>query len=567
VVGDIVRLNAGDKIPADGILVLGNDITCNESAITGESDDLKKNSHDGDVFLLSGATISSGYGHMLVTAVGVNSRWGRSKAKLVAESAETPLQQKLNVLAEQIGYFGMGAAVATFTALVALWFIYPESRASDITLFKYVLKAFIMGVTIVVVAVPEGLPLAVTLSLAYSTQKMMNDHNLIRVLAACETMGNATTICSDKTGTLTQNRMTVVEEWIGGEHYKKQLTDSKAFSSTFVNHLAVNISANSTAVLIKPVTGTLTVSGSNTEGALLLMLLTQLNKDYEKIRADSFDASRGDRMFTFSSTRKCMSVLILNADGKSGNIYIKGAAEVLINRCTSYSTSSGDEAPLTVAIKQKVLKAVHDMATNALRTVVLAHRSITNVTGSETVEEIEQAGFTLDLLVGIKDPLRPDVIEAVKTCQQAGIFVRMVTGDNIDTAKAIAAECGIYTTGGLAMEGPEFRKLTPAQLDAILPTLQVLARSSPTDKHTLVCRLNGHRLPESKEEWETLHPGENWEEKKNLLLPGYAEEWRASRAEKGGEVVGVTGDGTNDGPALKAADVGLSMGLSGTDGK
>lgn len=199
-VGDIVRLSAGDKVPADGLLVEGSDLACNESALTGESDERKKTAVRGDMFLMSGATVSSGYGLMLVTAVGENSRWGKTKAKLAVETVDTPLQEKLDVLANQIGYLGMGAAAATFLAMIALYALYPSQRSPDSSLFEYVLKAFIMAVTIVVVAVPEGLPLAVTLSLAYSTQKMMADNNLIRVLAACETMGNATTICSDKTG-------------------------------------------------------------------------------------------------------------------------------------------------------------------------------------------------------------------------------------------------------------------------------------------------------------------------------------------------------------------------------
>jgi Ca2+-transporting ATPase len=172
--------------------------------------------------------------------------------------------------------------------------------------------------------------------------------------------------------------------------------------------------------------------------------------------------------------------------------------------------------------------------------------------------------MTLDALVGIADPLRKDVVGAVAVCQRAGIFVRMVTGDNLDTANAIAKQAGILTKGGLSMVGEDFRKLSPSQLDAILPRLQVLARSSPEDKHMLVQRLNGGLMPENEEEWLEAHPGKNYAKDKDLLLPGYKEEWALSHGH-GGEVVGVTGDGTNDGPALKAADVGLSMGLSGTD--
>eukprot|EP00596_Hydrurales_sp_CCMP1899_P000185 CAMPEP_0119037592 /NCGR_PEP_ID=MMETSP1177-20130426/6038_1 /TAXON_ID=2985 /ORGANISM="Ochromonas sp, Strain CCMP1899" /LENGTH=1002 /DNA_ID=CAMNT_0006999077 /DNA_START=43 /DNA_END=3048 /DNA_ORIENTATION=- len=567
VVGDIVRLNAGDKVPSDGLLVDGSDVTCNESALTGESDDKEKGMGAGsDMFMLSGANISTGYCRMLATAVGEQSRWGKTKAKLAAESVDTPLQEKLDVLANQIGNVGIGAAVCTFIAMVAIWLIYPETREEGKSLFDYCLKAFIMGVTIVVVAVPEGLPLAVTLSLAYSTQKMMADNNLIRVLAACETMGNATNICSDKTGTLTQNKMTVVEGWVGGK-YKNEAPGKEDISAECMDVLCKAISVNSTAVLINNSSSHETiVSGSKTEGALLMMLLTSFNVDYAPIRASSFNASRGDRLFTFSSARKKMSVLMINGVKKnSGVSYTKGAAEVIVACSTRYVNSEGKVKPLTPAVKAELLAAIDEMAKKALRTVALAHRELIDIDGTETAEELEN-DLTIDAVFGIKDPLRPDVSQAIITCQAAGIFVRMVTGDNLETAKAIAKECGILTEGGVSMEGPAFRKLTPAQLDTIIPTLQVLARSSPEDKHLLVCRLNGHSLPDSEESWLLAHPGCKWSDR-DLLLPGYLQEWSAVRASAGGvgEVVGVTGDGTNDGPALKAADVGLSMGLSGTD--
>jgi len=502
---------------------------------------------------------------MLVTAVGENSRWGRTRAKLTAEVGETPLQQKLNILAGQIGLLGMGTAAATFLALVVIWFSHPEHRPEHVTLVEYLLKAFIMAVTIVVVAVPEGLPLAVTLSLAYSTQKMMLDNNLIRVLAACETMGNATNICSDKTGTLTQNRMTVVEAWAGGRHFASAPPSASDVSAAYSKIIVEGVSVNSTAVLLKSSSGTI-VSGSSTEGALLLMITNGFDADYTEVRSDNFNESYGDKLFTFTSARKCMSALVMNSKrSTSGRVYTKGASEALLAKCASYLNLQGKEVPLTAAVRKDVAKTIQLMASNALRTVALVHRDVSRVTGRENAFEIESGDFVLDMIVGIKDPLRPEVVDAVRTCQAAGIMVRMVTGDNIDTAKAIARECGILTEGGIAMEGPEFRKLTPAQVDAVLPTLQVLARSSPTDKHTLVTRLNGRNLPSTKEEWEEAHPDESWAKSRDRLLPGYAEEWHRSR--QYGEVVGVTGDGTNDGPALKAADVGLSMGLSGTDGK
>jgi calcium-translocating P-type ATPase len=501
-------------------------------------------------------------------AVGEQSRWGKTKAKLAAETEATPLQEKLDILAGQIGNFGIVTAVATFFAMIGIWYYFPDSRDEGQTFFEFVIKAFIMGVTIVVVAVPEGLPLAVTLSLAYSTQKMMTDNNLIRVLAACETMGNATNICSDKTGTLTQNRMTVVEGWVAGKHYK----DCSQFSSlpkAVVDRIAEGAALNSTANIMVPgADGAPVVAGSKTEGALLVMLQNQFQLDYVPLRAQ-FNSARGDRLITFSSARKRMSVVLANGPkGQSGVAYTKGAAEIILARSTKYVNASGKEVTLDAATRSAIGEAIASMAKNALRAVAQAHKNVAAIRADMNSDDFD-TDMTIDAVFGIKDPLRRDVPDSVRRCQEAGIFVRMVTGDNIETAKAIAKECGILTEGGVALEGPDFRKLTPKQLDAVLPTLQVLARSSPDDKHILVTRLNGHALPEDQAGWEGLHAGCVWDKERDLFLPGYKAEWEASRAKAGGvgEVVGVTGDGTNDGPALKAADVGLSMGLSGTDGE
>jgi Ca2+-transporting ATPase len=428
---------------------------------------------------------------MLTTAVGESSRWGKTKALLAAETSPTPLQEKLDVLAAQIGHLGMATAVLTFVTMIGIYCMYPASRADDVTLYEHVLKAFIMGVTIVVVAVPEGLPLAVTLSLAYSTQKMMHDMNLIRVLAACETMGNATNICSDKTGTLTQNRMTVVEAYLMGEYYDaRELSQvGSRLSEESRQCVAEGIAVNSTANVLFPEGEPAVVTGSKTEGALLLFLHQHLHTSYLPLR-QHFQPARGDRLLTFTSARKRMSVVLHPSSGAI--VYTKGAAEIVVQLCTHLATPEG-VVLMTASKREEVLQVIDAMAKHALRTVAIAHRMFLPVRGnaSEVVEgEVEQ-DLVLDGIMGIKDPLRSDVAEAVACCQEAGIFVRMVTGDNLETAKAIATECGILTAGGLAMEGPAFRKLTPRQLDAVLPYLQVLARSSPDDQNMLVTRLNG----------------------------------------------------------------------------
>lgn len=290
VVGDLVKLHAGDKIPADGIIVEAVDITCNESSLTGEPDEkckvpmpnpstsaiskkrgLNKNTTsepDFDPFLLSGTTISTGFCTLVVTAVGEQSKWGQTKAKLAVEHDDTPLQEKLDVLAAQIGVGGLIAAVATFVVMMIQWRFFPEvSHQPGVTLIQYIIRASIMAVTIVVVAVPEGLPLAVTISLAYSTQKMMKDNNLIRVLAACETMGNATNICSDKTGTLTENRMVCCDCWIAGGR-TEAVPSKDDLNKKIMSNIISGVCVNSTAELVKNATAPLgyEVVGNQTEG-------------------------------------------------------------------------------------------------------------------------------------------------------------------------------------------------------------------------------------------------------------------------------------------------------------
>ena len=566
VVGDVLRLEAGDKISADAVYLSGLECVCNESSLTGEpAGVLKSAAEEGDPFLLSGCQVASGYCEALVIAVGRESRWGRIKAGLEVEAEDTPLQEKLEAMANTIGLYGGAMALLTAGTMVGLWYASCAAPTWEQGL-EQLLEAFIIAVTIVVVAVPEGLPLAVTISLAYSTTKMLQDMNLIRVLAACETMGNATTICSDKTGTLTMNRMTVVALWSAEglvESTKSTLPKDAAIADALSRGAALNSSAE--------LRSSGKVVGSSTEGALL-SLLAASGADYAAIRAEH--EGRKELRVPFNSKRKRMSTLVeLGGRSRGAALLVKGASEVVLGLCGSYMDAGGKSRPFSRGSRgvsvSSLRKTIAQMEDRALRVVAIAQKECASkLLGAGGAQDImdEERDLTLVAICGIQDPLREDVPDAVRTCQKCGIDVKMVTGDSLNTAKAIARDCGILTDGD-AIEGPQLRVMTPAQLDEALPRLQVVARSSPSDKLLLVSRLNGHNLPKTRAAWESAHPGRDWETEKDLLLPGYWDEWIERRREGKGrrEVVGVTGDGTNDAPALRAADVGLSMGVTGTD--
>ncbi|WEW55835.1 plasma membrane calcium [Emydomyces testavorans] len=570
--GDVMHLEPGDMVPVDGIFIEGHNVKCDESSATGESDLLRKTAGDEvyraienreplkklDPFILSGSKVSEGVGTFLVTATGVHSTNGKTLLSLQEEGQTTPLQSKLNALAENIAKLGLAAGLLLFVVLFIKFLVHLGNiKGGSTEKGQAFLKIFIVAVTVIVVAVPEGLPLAVTLALAFATTRMLKDNNLVRLLRACETMGNATTICSDKTGTLTQNKMTVVAGTFGTSSRfgdvttvptdgHQSETDQEASDANEVSPsecidslapdvkeiLKQSIALNSTAFETEE-EGRTTFIGSKTETALL-----GFARDHLALGPLNEERSNAEvaQLVPFDSRRKCMATIIKLPNGKF-RMLVKGASEILISQCTTIlrdPTSDLSNVPLSEKHRSTLQDLVMHYASQSLRTIGLIYQDYEQwpPRGAPTQEDDRRLavfdGVFKDLIflgvVGIQDPLRPGVADSVRQCQKAGVFVRMVTGDNLTTAKAIAGSCGIFTAGGIAMEGPKFRKLSTYQMNQIIPRLQVLARSSPEDKRILVSRL-----------------------------------------QKLGETVAVTGDGTNDAPALKGADVGFSMGIAGTE--
>lgn len=545
VVGDLLLLDTGDKLIADGVLVETHGLVVDEASLTGESDPIKKNL-DEDPWCRSGTQVSEGSGRMIVVAVGERSEWGKTMALVgSAGSEDTPLQEKLADLAAAIGKVGFGVAVACFVALLVKWCVENRGFPLDQINNNGPVQFFLYAVTVVVVAVPEGLPLAVTIALAFSMKKMMRDNNFVRVLAACETMGGATAICSDKTGTLTENRMTVTEGWFAGtKHDHAPSAEELPTSGDFARELAANCALNSKAFLIEHGPDLpLEFVGNRTECALLALALRKWGVDYKALRSEAEEKGDIVHLYGFSSAKKMASVLVRQRDARTGaptgnlRLYNKGAAEWVLRRCTRVVNPQGQVVPLPEDERERLISdVVVGMASRGLRCICLTYTDYPEKDPRRAADFFEDADrVDRDLvamaIVGIKDPVRAEVPDAVRTCQKAGIFVRMVTGDNIHTARHIARECGILTDSvpgggeGLAMEGPTFRAMPDEELVPLLPRLQVLARSSPEDKLVLVRALKTHY----------------------------------------GEVVAVTGDGTNDAPALKESDVGLAMGIAGTE--
>ena len=690
VAGDIVQVTAGDTVPADGIFLSGSKVKMDESKLTGESDQIEKG--EKNPFVVSSTECHEGSLMMLVTAVGPNSVFGRMRTMIEGDSeGYTPLQVKLARLAKQLSMVGGIMAVITVVLIVAKhlyhWFRgegntdgfgNPVWLSSD---WSAMVDAFTTGVAILVLAIPEGLPLAVTIALAYSVKKMMKDNNLVRHLSACETMGGANTICSDKTGTLTQNQMTVVQGWVFNmEHQTQLLNELKTGDQKEVDAFiqkCVDIPAAIRSLLIDDAVlnneGYLTMTEEGKERGVgsaldiaLLRWCNKMNENYAAIR-EKYPLLKGDdasavgivRRFPFHSNRKRSSLVVRLPDGRY-RLFVKGAPEMVIRLCDDVQLPDGKKKELTGTFqedsegnlsgngsrKKLVQHCIVPMARQALRVLAFAYRDFDTAQDWDAMVQYateEQKGvgdcpavesnLTLLSFLGFQDPVRPEVPDAVLSCQKAGIFVRMVTGDSMETAKAIARQCNIYHhdewkdargktwPAGRAILGSQFREIvgglvlpphfyhechckdcsedeyfvhgykTPdypvhfgypsivghkeehckdwtaealakrgegksqctaeckqrgcmyqvknahdprqlqqyyvvknqGQFDQFVDTLQVMARSAPTDKH--------------------------------LLVTGLMERH---------QVVAVTGDGTNDGPALAKSNVGFAMGITGT---
>ncbi|KAF5865867.1 hypothetical protein ETB97_001934 [Aspergillus alliaceus] len=558
-VGDVVHVEPGDVIPADGILIQGYHIRCDEASATGESDLLHKHSGDEafdavrgtsgprdlDPFMISGSSVAEGVGSFLVVATGTKSSYGKILVTLNDDPGFTPLQTRLNVLAKYIANFGGLAALVLFAILfIKFLATLPHSSKTSTEKGQQFLDIFIISLTVVVIAVPEGLPLTVTLALAFATTRMLKDHNLVRRLRACETMGNATDICSDKTGTLTQNNMRIVAGVLGtaGKFVDPQHCTDPSISPTISGYtrclapdmrslLRQSISVNSTA-FESDEDGVKSYVGSKTEAALLAFARDHLGMDVLDVERSNTNIVEA---FPFENYQQCMVTVAQLEEGRY-RAYVKGAPEVLLGKCTKAiedPTKGLATRPINEDITQGLHQIIADYARQSLRTIIILFRDFEAwppwSQKGDGLEEIRIDKILQDLtflsIMGIRDPLRNGARDAVQSCHRAGVTVRIVTGDNLLTAKAIAEECGILThPKDIVMEGREFRQLDGSQQLNVIPRLKVLARSSPEDKRTLV-----HRLKEM------------------------------------GRTVAVTGDGTNDAPALTAADVGFSMGISGTE--
>jgi len=522
--GDLVLLESGDRVPADIRLVAASELAVEEAALTGESVPVAKQAEpiaaaevplgDRRNMAYLGTMVVKGSGRGVVVETGMATEMGKIAGLIQnAETVQTPLQHRL----EQLGKILIALSVALTLMVVVAGVLHGQP----------LFDMFLAGVSLAVAAIPEGLPAVVTIALALGVQRMIRRRAIVRKLPSVETLGCATVICSDKTGTLTVNKMTVTRLWLEGrtlevtgsgydpagqllEHGKP----ADIRKDAALRRLAQTAALCNNARLEQAVSGW-QIQGDPTEGALLVLAAkagwnrSSAERLYER-----------EREFPFDSARKRMSVVVRHQGGRL--VCVKGAPDVLVDRCT-YVLWGGSVLPLTPTIRRKVLEAAEEMAGNALRVLGFAYRDLASGEDPATDEEAE-SGLVFVGLAGMIDPPRGEVAEAIRKCRLAGIRTVMITGDHRLTAEAIARELGILSRDGRAVTGPELSAMDDRELERVAEETTVYARVSPEHKLRIVQAL-----------------------------------------QRRGHVVAMTGDGVNDAPAVKSADIGIAMGVAGTD--
>lgn len=532
--GDIVFIETGDMVPADGRLIESMDLKVREDMLTGESDDVKK---DDNVIVkmeeviakgkkviqepipakqinmvFGGTLVAYGRGKFVVTASGDSSEMGKIAKNLEESDLETPLQIKLGDLGGKISRISSVIALILFIIMVIQKITGNEVQIDTSGFLPFmesinpIKTAFVVCVALIVAAVPEGLPTMINMTLAITMQKMAKINALVTKKEACETVGSVSVICSDKTGTLTQNKMTVEKLYLNGRFVN---SDESNYDNYFIENCLVNSTAD-----IEHEDGKIKYLGSATECALLLY-----NKEHDYIK---FRKSRKIiHQIPFSSKRKRMSTII---DGeRECTLLTKGAPEVILDLC-HYEYSSNKIVKLTDNRRKEILEAIESLQKRSMRVLGFGYRSINAEVAMASQAGIIENELIFTGFVGIKDPLRPDVKKAVLTARKAGVHTKMLTGDNINTAVAIGEELGLLSNGMKAVEASYIDTLSDNELKKEIKNISIVARSKPDTKMRIVEAL-----------------------------------------QKNNEVVAVTGDGINDAPALTKADVGIAMGIAGTE--
>ena len=521
VVGDTVVVGTGDEIPADGTLVEAIAMRVNESDLTGEpscsktteEDEFKPDATYPSNYVCRGSMVMEGHGVFVVEKVGDATEWGKVyRGAQIDNKVKTPLNEQLDGLGRGITIASYVIAGLIIALRILMYFIDLDGPFQWMDFARFTLNTMMIAVTLIVVAVPEGLPMSVTLSLALSMRRMLETNNLVRKMHACETMGAATVICTDKTGTLTKNRMSLGDSLVFG------LRDGKIDDSDVGRLMAEGIAVNSTAFLDYSDHQKVKVIGNPTEGALLLWLFDN-NIDFVKIR----DEAQIVKQLPFTTRYKYMATVVKTGEHNRNLLFVKGAPEYILKRCTTVRFT--DHYDDIATVKAEVEQRLAEYQGKAMRTLGFAYKELSDeevdtifIDGKLQSEDLCFLG-----IAGIIDPIRDDVADSVQGCLDAGVGIKIVTGDTPGTAKEIGRQIGLWTEADSderqMITGKDFNLMSDDELKERLAGLKIMSRARPADKERLV------RLLQEQ-----------------------------------GEVVAVTGDGTNDAPALNAAQIGLSMG-------